>query len=119
MAQSKKRGHSPEEEKERKRRMLSDNQINFEGPVNPTKWPQCHSTIFTAIQKIEDVRYNNYVEQFQSNNPRSLQKARTIVKVDCLVSAAKQCRVEETNEETWRDKTERHLLSTFSNAVEW
>ncbi|KAJ5884496.1 hypothetical protein N7504_012068 [Penicillium tannophilum] len=118
MAQSKKRGHSPEEEKERKRRMLSDNQINFEGPVNPTKWPQCHSTMFTAIRKIEDVRYNNYVEQFQSNNPRSLQKARTIVKADCLVSAAKQCRVEETNEETWRDKTERHLLSTFSNAVE-
>ncbi|KAJ6017137.1 Peptidase S58 DmpA/arginine biosynthesis protein ArgJ [Penicillium sp. IBT 35674x] len=118
MAQSTKRGHSPEEEKQRKRQMLLDNRINFEGPINPTKWPQCHSSMFSAIRKIEDIRYNNYVEQFQSIHPHSLQMTRTIAKADYLLSAAKQCPAEETNEDTWREKTESRLLITFSNAME-
>lgn len=119
MTQSKKRGHSPEEERERKRQMLLDNRINFEGPINPIHWPQCHSALFSAIREIEYIRYNEYKKQIESIHPQSSQRSRTMNKVDNLVSAAMQCRTEGTNEDTWRDKTENHLLSIFSNAMEW
>ncbi|KAJ5655918.1 hypothetical protein N7507_007868 [Penicillium longicatenatum] len=120
MAQSKKRRLSPasESEKERKKQFIHENKLSFEGPINSTKWPQCHSALFSAIRKIEDVKYNQYVQHFQSTRPLSSQKSETIDKAEYLVSAAKQCRAEETNEDTWRDKTENHLLSTFSNTME-
>lgn len=75
--------------------------------------------MFSDIRTIEDVRYNNYLEQSQLTHLHSSQRARIMIKADYLVSAAKQCRTEETNEGTWREKTENHFLSKFSYAMEW
>jgi hypothetical protein len=99
--------------------LIYQHKVKFEGPIPSAGWPRHHSTIFTAIRRIEGVRFDTYLEQLQSNPPHSSQKAKTINKVNKLVSAAYDCRISDTNEDTWRSKTEVPLLSPFTEDIEW
>ncbi|KAJ5436912.1 Peptidase S58 DmpA/arginine biosynthesis protein ArgJ [Penicillium cf. griseofulvum] len=100
------------------RALIDKYKIKFEGPVFPACWPEQNLAIFTIIRKIEGIKYNTYLEQTQSNTPKGIQKAKTVNKVNRLVSAAYDCRRLEANEWTWRSKTELPLLSFFEEDIE-
>ncbi|KAJ5159742.1 uncharacterized protein N7482_006746 [Penicillium canariense] len=100
------------------RRLVLHHKINFEGPIPSARWPQNHSAIFTAIRKIEDVRYDTYLEESHSDLPHGSHKAKLVSKARKLVLDAYACRNSNTNEGTWRSKTETPLLRKFEEEME-
>jgi hypothetical protein len=105
--------------KQEERDLIEKHRIKFEGPVSSASWPEQNSAIFTSIRQIENIRYNTYLEQIQTNTPEGTQMAKTVGKANRLVRAAYHCRHIEANEDTWRAQTEFILLARFEEETEW
>lgn len=105
--------------KQDERVLIDTHKIKFEGPISPASWPEGNSAIFTSIRKIEDIKYNTYLDQIQANTPEGTKRVKTVNKASRLVSAAYECRIIEANEFTWRSKTEFPLLDRFEEDIEW
>lgn len=98
------------------RELIANHDIEFRGPIPPSKWPERYKNIFDRIRDIDRERFDEY----QPGERRAiLSVAQMKERVRKLVSATAAARRELVNEYTLRLRTEPHVVARFETEVIW
>ncbi|KAL5355359.1 hypothetical protein BJX96DRAFT_170599 [Aspergillus floccosus] len=100
------------------RRLVTDYNIRFEGPVLPSQWPAQYSAIYQTVRTIETVKYEEYISQAPSSPADKTRQIRTLNRAHALIRAASDCRKASLHEGEWRRSTEDLLLRHFDDELE-
>ena len=101
------------------RLLLKKCSIFFEGPIEPTEWPNTHQSLFGAIQELGKYRYTAYEEVRKTRSTDQPWGSDILRRADRINSIAKRCYREKRNEAGWRLSLEPELFARFAVEVAW
>ena len=98
------------------RSLIAKYDIEFLGPIPPSRWPKRYADIFHSIRKIDRLRFDEYFPTESRDILSVLEKKQRVLKVNQIAGAERRQRA---NEASWRQNTEHHVVSRFGAEVIW
>lgn len=93
--------------------------IKFLGPVQPSRWPETYTRLFSDVQKLGCREYDDFVESITIDSLGKPWRNSTKSRADRLASKAEMCFREDKDERGWRMSIEHEVLHRFTLEVAW
>ncbi|KAH8700712.1 hypothetical protein BGW36DRAFT_447513 [Talaromyces proteolyticus] len=91
--------------------------ICFDGPVDPSRWPETHRRLFEDVQKLGDQKHGTYRESITVDSIEKPWRAQTTRRAERLVGLSDKYYDAGPNERSWRSNIEPEVFHRFSVEV--